>query len=46
MLCQFSTCKKHGIGKMSGRLEGVDPYLIDGVKEYDGANHHPSDKNA
>lgn len=27
-----------------GCLEGVDPYLIEGVKTYDGANNHPSDR--
>ena len=29
-----------------GCLEGVDPNLIEGVKLYDGANNHPSDKRA
>ncbi len=29
-----------------GCLEGVDPYLIEGVKIYDGANNHPSDRRA
>ena len=27
-------------------LEGVDPHLIQGVKTYDGANNHPSDRSA
>jgi len=27
-------------------LEGVDPNLIQGVKTYDGANNHPSDRSA
>lgn len=29
-----------------GCLENVDPGLIEGVKTYDGANNHPSDKPA
>jgi hypothetical protein len=29
-----------------GCLENVDPYLIKGVKIYDGANNHPSDRRA
>mgnify|MGYP001582026802 CR=1 FL=1 len=29
-----------------GCLEGVDPYLIEGVKIHDGANNHPSDMPA
>ncbi len=28
-----------------GCLEGVDPYLIENVHTYDGANSHPSDRN-
>jgi hypothetical protein len=28
-----------------GCLDGVDPNLIQGLKTYDGANSHPSDKN-
>ena len=29
-----------------GCLENVDPYHIEGVKVYDGANNHPSDRRA
>ena len=29
-----------------GCLEGVEPDLIEGVRLYDGANNHPSDKRA
>jgi len=29
-----------------GCLEGVNPYLIENVKTCDGANNHPSDRNA
>jgi hypothetical protein len=29
-----------------GCLENVDPYLIEGVEIYDGANNHPSDTRA
>jgi hypothetical protein len=29
-----------------GCLENVDPYLIEGVKIYDGTNNHPSDRRA
>ncbi len=28
-----------------GCLEGVDPYLVENLKVYDGANDHPSDRN-
>ena len=29
-----------------GCLEGVNPYLLENVETYDGANNHPSDRNA